>query len=75
CQSCARTMPGIAFATYLSPGAIMSMNHILQRPLSRLPQLKVSPSFLQEIAQAINPYIDYYLEHASKAREMLRSLL
>jgi DNA repair protein RecO (recombination protein O) len=71
CLSCAKTSVSPA----LDPGAIMTMRHIVRTPLSRLPQLKVSPARLQEMEQAIGPYIDYYLDYALQAREMLRSLL
>ena len=71
CLSCAAASPG----PYLSPGAIMTMRHILREPVNRLPQLKVSQNCLQELEQAIGPYIDYHLEYALQARKMLRSLL
>jgi DNA repair protein RecO (recombination protein O) len=71
CLSCAGALP----CQPLSPGAIMTMRHILREPLSRLPQLKVSPARLQEMEEAIGPYMDYHLEYALRAREMLHSLL
>ena len=71
CLSCAAASPGQP----LSPGAIMTMRHILREPLSRLPQLRVGPACLREMEEAISPYMDYHLEYALRAREMLRSLL
>jgi DNA repair protein RecO (recombination protein O) len=71
CLSCAGASPGPP----LSPGAIMTMRHILRQPLSRLTQLKMGTARLQELQQAIDPYMDYHLEYAIKARGMLRSLL
>ena len=71
CLSCAGATPG----SPLSLGAIMSMLHILREPLSRLPQLKIGPARLEEMEQAICSYIDYHLEYALRAREILHSLL
>ncbi|MCL1905565.1 MAG: DNA repair protein RecO [Clostridiales bacterium] len=71
CLSCAFDRS----AAPLSPGSIMTMRHILREPLSRLPKLKVGAARLQELKQAISPYMDYHLEYAPKAREILKSLL
>jgi DNA repair protein RecO (recombination protein O) len=71
CLSCAGGRPGWP----LSPGAIMTMRHILREPLSRLPQLKAGPARLQEMSEALSPYIDYHLEYAPRARAMLKQLL
>jgi len=71
CLSCA----GAISDPPLSPGAIMTMRHVLREPLSRLPQLKVGQARLQEINQALGHYMDYHLDYAPRARQILRSLL
>ena len=73
CLSCAGA--GVSPSLPLSPGAIMTMRHILQAPLSRLLQLKIGKTCMEEISQAVNPYMDYHLEYALRARGLLHSLL
>ena len=71
CLSCAGAIAGPP----LTPGAIMTMRHILREQLSRLPQLKVGEVCLQELERSISFYMDYHLEQAPRARQMLHSLL
>ncbi|MCL1975605.1 MAG: DNA repair protein RecO [Firmicutes bacterium] len=71
CISCAKELPN----SPLSLGAIMTMRHILREPFSSLPQLKISQECLQELEQAIGLYMEYHLQYALRAKDMLKSLL
>lgn len=72
CLSCAdEPAPAVA----LSPGTVLTMRHILEGSISRLPQLKVGAAARAEMEQTLTAYLNYHLEQSSKARAMLKSLL
>lgn len=71
CLSCA----GLTDLPALSAGTVLTMEHLLQGSISRLPQLKIGAAARSEMEQALEQYLNYHLEQASKARVMLKSLL
>ncbi len=58
----------------LSPGAIMTMRRLLSSPLAKLPQIKISRQINQELENGLEQYLSYFLENASKAKAVFKSL-
>ncbi len=58
----------------ISPGAIMTMRRILDSPLSKLPQIKISRQINKELESGLEQYLAYFLENTSKAKAIFKSL-
>lgn len=59
----------------LSPGALRSLALLRELPLAKISQLKLSPALNREIEQALEPYLNYHLDYAGRARAVMKELL
>jgi|GEM_PF-720428 len=64
-----------AQAPALAAGTVLTMRHLLESPVNRLPQLKIGAAAREEMETALAHYLNYHLEQVSKARALLKSLL
>lgn len=58
----------------LSTGAVLTAQRLLVLPLSRIPALTMSRQVGRELEQALAAYLDYHLDYAPRARQVLKQL-
>jgi len=59
----------------ISPGTVQVIRHLLNCPLAKVPNLKISPQCEKELQQVLDNYLDYHLEYMARARGVLQQLL
>ena len=58
----------------IGPGAIMTMQRLLDTELTKLPSIKLGRLVAEEMEKSLAHYLDYYLEYAVQARSFIKSL-
>lgn len=70
CEACL-TDPA---APLFSSGAVLTMARLLDQPFNKIPTLRINPAIAAELEAALEYYLNYHLEYASRVKAVLRQM-